>query len=574
MPEKSPVEPAEPKNLVNAFIFHTTVRTAEIIKEIEKIREAEDRKDELYGEVCELILRHFNDIRVAHDAIERQVAAPEERAALQQALKMVSVEGIIYSIGRALIEMKGLHRAAKINTCFVRRTWKFWVHPENVETVIAMVVKHLPVSIFGDDGSGKISSRISSVYFDTPDFFLYQRRIKRDHKAQALRIRKYGESSIIAYVELKTHEDGWTGERTTKRRFLIHTKTIFQLAQGVDIWDDIKSINSPESHLLYLEVLSLIKELNLVPVVKTLYTRTAFQFPEDSSIRISVDTNLSMWNGPEGKAFPYAILEMKLEEGVEAEWVHSLMQSPLVIPVDKFSKYLHGCSVHYEEVPCVPYWYNQMGRIEKRYTHLELSEITRSKFQPLNEEIANVVRALAGLSNLPSAAVQTGSTTLHETPNKELQNSISQKTEQTMGNSTGDRYAQFFDGTSEKPPKETAVPAEPSGKHVVVPVRVEPKVFFANERTFLSWLHFAIFIGGIGAALMGLGDRKAALSGLCFIIVSVIFSLYALYLYIWRAKKIREKSPGPYDDHSGPIILVAVFLSAMVTSVFFKFPIK
>ena len=31
-------------------------------------------------------------------------------------------------------------------------------------------------------------------------------------------------------------------------------------------------------------------------------------------------------------------------------------------------------------------------------------------------------------------------------------------------------------------------------------MRVEPKVFFANERTFLSWLHMAVTLGGIGSA--------------------------------------------------------------------------
>ncbi len=36
-----------------------------------------------------------------------------------------------------------------------------------------------------------------------------------------------------------------------------------------------------------------------------------------------------------------------------------------------------------------------------------------------------------------------------------------------------------------------------------VPMRIEPKTFFANERTFLSWLHMAVTIGTIGAALLG-----------------------------------------------------------------------
>ncbi len=29
----------------------------------------------------------------------------------------------------------------------------------------------------------------------------------------------------------------------------------------------------------------------------------------------------------------------------------------------------------------------------------------------------------------------------------------------------------------------------PANKRIALPVRVEPKVFFANERTFLAWLH-------------------------------------------------------------------------------------
>ena len=35
------------------------------------------------------------------------------------------------------------------------------------------------------------------------------------------------------------------------------------------------------------------------------------------------------------------------------------------------------------------------------------------------------------------------------------------------------------------------------------PMRVEPKTFFANERTFLTWLHMAVTIGTIAAALLG-----------------------------------------------------------------------
>lgn len=107
-------------------------------------------------------------------------------------------------------------------------------------------------------------------------------------------------------------------------------------------------------------------------------------------------------------------------------------------------------------------------------------------------------------------------------------------------------------------------------KRIAIPIRVEPKVFFANERTFLSWLHFSIFIGGLGSALVGLGDTKAVISGAVFIVVSTIFAMYALYLYMWRARRIRERDPGPYDDLVGPGILVFVFVAAMALSLLFK----
>ena len=35
------------------------------------------------------------------------------------------------------------------------------------------------------------------------------------------------------------------------------------------------------------------------------------------------------------------------------------------------------------------------------------------------------------------------------------------------------------------------------------PMKIEPKTFFANERTFLSWLHMAVTIGSIACALLG-----------------------------------------------------------------------
>ena len=59
-------------------------------------------------------------------------------------------------------------------------------------------------------------------------------------------------------------------------------------------------------------------------------------------------------------------------------------------------------------------------------------------------------------------------------------------------------------------------------------MRIEPKTFFANERTFLSWLHMAITVGSIAAALLGFagtatktkktGEQVGARSGLIILL--------------------------------------------------------
>jgi len=51
-------------------------------------------------------------------------------------------------------------------------------------------------------------------------------------------------------------------------------------------------------------------------------------------------------------------------------------------------------------------------------------------------------------------------------------------------------------------------------KRIALPVRVEPKVSFANERTFLSWLHFTVVLGGLAVGLLNFGDKANSSSNL------------------------------------------------------------
>ncbi len=41
-----------------------------------------------------------------------------------------------------------------------------------------------------------------------------------------------------------------------------------------------------------------------------------------------------------------------------------------------------------------------------------------------------------------------------------------------------------------------------------IPLRIEPKTYFALERTYLSWMHMAVMLGGITSALVGFSAEE------------------------------------------------------------------
>ena len=108
----------------------------------------------------------------------------------------------------------------------------------------------------------------------------------------------------------------------------------------------------------------------------------------------------------------------------------------------------------------------------------------------------------------------------------------------------------------------------PPGKRIHVPVRVEPKVYFAAERTFLSWLEFSIIIGSIAATLLNFGDSLSISSAWGFTIVAVAALVYSVVIYMLRVQMIRNRraSYGRYYDKWGTSALCAGLLAATVVS--------
>jgi len=65
------------------------------------------------------------------------------------------------------------------------------------------------------------------------------------------------------------------------------------------------------------------------------------------------------------------------------------------------------------------------------------------------------------------------------------------------------------------------------------PVKIDPKVFFANERTFLAWMHVSVILAGASVAIVAFTDADTQsvphqLYGVILLPVSIAFILYAM----------------------------------------------
>ncbi|KAI9285628.1 VTC domain-containing protein [Umbelopsis sp. AD052] len=383
---------------------------------------------------------------------------------------------------------------------------------------------------------------------------------------------------------------------------------------------------------LAYELQDAIKSKNLQPMARTYYSRTAFQIPGDSRHRLSLDTNLTMireddhlfpddptsrrpngeWRRPDVdvnfpfselppddvRRFPYAVLEIKLNLPPGSRtpaWIDELISSGLVEEAPKFSKFVHATAILFERrVHLLPFWLAQMESEEeatlivqenanvihalsRKYSQKSVEVAMQnsqsiSKMTPANEP-ANITNAtgraspdvLVGRQVEPSSSrtinvhhAKSSSSTLPTKSAKSWFNVISSK---LPFNHLNGRY-------------QDEVLCLPPGVHIPqkisTPVRVEPKVFFANERTYFSWMTFAVLLGSFSVALVNTGDKIGKIAGLMYTMISLSTLIYGYGLYYRRHELIMARASGPYDDVVGPTVICFALLIAVAINAYLK----
>jgi len=479
---------------------------------------------------------------------------------------------------------------------FVRKTTKYWVPEDSAVEVKLAILKHLPISTF----TPRSDSLITSVYYDTKDLEFYHQRLVKEEGSINVRMRTYGKGPYrYVYVERKTHHESWVGEASIKQRFAVKEKHLYDFLHGTYTLDEdlrkavqrkeMKQKEADEALTLSRELQETAVAKKLIPTVTTRYTRTAFQLPKSNAVRISLDCQLHMileqnvafQGGRWGRNlesevslkpneicwFPFAVLETKFNLQMvmsEPAWVKDLVGSGKLIECGKFSKYMHGCvALLPDSCRMLPSWlsllesctpqnvvqfakerqeeYNEQKKLEflakegeKGKEEIPISLPTTAPSFPASPKVAKKDIELSSISNYQSPGE-------HE---RLLQTDVDNI---SFSRPFWQRMKDYF---------------FPEKKPIATPLRVEPKTFFANERTLIQWLSFLVLILSTGMILVRISPNWQGfrIVGLAFTIIALTFMLYALSVYHRRRRAIRERKKGPYDDPYGPGILVALLM--------------
>lgn len=325
---------------------------------------------------------------------------------------------------------------------------------------------------------------------------------------------------------------------------------------------------------------------------------------------IGVDWPFNQLPPKDVERFPYAVLEVKLQTQLGQEppqWVRELVASHLVEAVPKFSKFIHGCATLLPDmVNLIPFWLPQMdvdirkpimshyGIEHPAHYGSSISGGSDDAEYFDEEEAAGDPNSVVRFDDAASRAVVTaGSTATAVSETAPLLGSrpaVSaaykparfEVLPPVVGSTLAAVYnpvANFLYDTFLKRVDVSTIPAgtefishikAPKGKRICVPVRVEPKVYFANERTFLSWMHVAIILSTVAGVLLNFGHGASLEASLGFFLTAVLTIIYAIVLYLWRNYHIRRKDAVRYDDRVGPTLICIALFIATASNFYFQ----
>ncbi|KAG6182359.1 hypothetical protein E4U23_007758 [Claviceps purpurea] len=312
-------------------------------------------------------------------------------------------------------------------------------------------------------------------------------------------------------------------------------------------------------------------------------------------------------NQSEVSKFPYAVLDIKLKEDGNRKrpaWIEDLMTSHLLHPTPRFSKFVHGVASLFEDhVNNLPFWLSDLetdirkdpqqafeqeeqrraqraddvqavgsliGTVPSSYKAAQSSPITKSYLA--DRMSADAKAALSASMRRKSGAIP-GEEEEGESSNAPQDDSLAESTRRggygtlssVLPGLSLSKYARAKRARKAQLLPEGVVEPTQWIKNMGE-LKVEPKVWLANERTFLKWQHIAILQGTIAMALYSAAGKSLAaeIMGMVYVLIAAFAGLWGYYMLNVRRGMILERSGKDFDHMLGPMVISVALMAALV----------
>ena len=326
--------------------------------------------------------------------------------------------------------------------------------------------------------------------------------------------------------------------------------------------------------------------------------------------------------------FPFALLEIKIRNtGKKPEWVQDIMHSHVVKEAPRFSKFVHGVAQLFEDhVNTFPFWLSEMETDIRRDPQKAFEEEQAKKQKEIDDEFA--VGSLLQSKSFKSPKLHRGSQagalqviSPIGSPNNTTGGMMYKPTSSAAGKGRSDlgkvrsvQHSQLEETAEEPDDDETGnhahgtersktpgglknlFPAFSTSKYAQArrsrhaqlppgvskpehwikdqgPVKVEAKVWLANQRTFIKWQHVSVLLASLSLGLYnaaGEHNNVARALAVVYTVVALLTAGWGYGIYMWRTNLIQRRSGKDFDAVTGPVVVCVGLIVALILNFAFK----
>jgi uncharacterized membrane protein YidH (DUF202 family) len=303
--------------------------------------------------------------------------------------------------------------------------------------------------------------------------------------------------------------------------------------------------------------------------------------------------------------FPYALLEIKVKGLKKHEWIDDLTNSHLVKESPRFSKFVQGAAKLFEDndirkEPEAAFDQEQERKRKVAEDDFAVGSLFGARASPsYRPSISSPIGTPAGARSAPKSASMAAHSqpvvkppvvgshlshiSQHQPENGNRTNEEHDSDEDddpTANKSRGlgslfpsfstSKYARKQRSKIQLPPgiRDPGVWIKDQG-----PVRVEAKVWLANQRTFIKWQHVSVLLASLSLGLYnaaGEGNDVARALAVVYTCVAAFTLAWGYGMYMYRMKLIRERSAKDFDAITGPLVVCVGLAVALVLNFAFK----